>query len=140
MKAPKQSVGLEDLVLAFRRKIMETCRNEGLPYDLTLTQVEIVRYIGPGEAVTLKAVADHLQVTPPSASAMVTELEKKKVIERVPGTIDRRTVSIRLTKKATTIYEAMRKHKETIMDQMLSKLSPKDKKTLERIITTLISK
>jgi DNA-binding MarR family transcriptional regulator len=57
---------------------------------------------------------------------------------RVPDPTDRRVVSISLTKKAEKIYHLMQKHKETVLKEMLSRLSDADKKSLERIITILI--
>ena len=129
---------LEDLVLTFRRKIIDVCRKEGLPYDLTLSQAEIVRYVGKAGKGTMKDIASHLKITPPSATAMIDELEKKDVVLRKADLADRRIVSITLTAKAHKIYSAMQKHKETVLNEMLSRLSPTEKKSLERIITILI--
>ncbi len=132
------TVTLEDLILTFRRKIIDVCRREGLPYDLTLSQAEIVRYIGMTGHVPMKDIAEHLKITPPSATVAIAELEKKGVVMRVSDKNDRRIVSISLTKKAEKIYHSMQKHKETVLKEMLSRLNEADKKTLERIITILI--
>ncbi len=134
----KDVASLEDLILVFRRKIMDVCRKQGLPYDLTLSQGEIVRYLGAGGGATMKQIAAHLKITPPSTTSIISELEKKGVVKRIADMADRRTVSVVLSKKAQGIYSSMQKHKETILKKMLSRLSAHDKKTLERIITILV--
>ncbi len=130
---------LEDLVLAFRRKLLDVCRKEGFPHDLTMSQVDAVRTIGPNAGIAMKTLAERMSVAPPSASEIVAELEKKGVVERTHGKADRRAVTVTLTKKAKGIYKSMHKHKAAILSDMFSKLSAKDKKEFERIITILVS-
>lgn len=100
--------------------------------------MEIVRFIGTQGTVTMRAIANHLKITPPSATSIVDELEKKGVIDRTPDKQDRRVICISLTKKAKDLYARAVTHKQTVIQEMIDRLSPNDKKTLERIITILI--
>ena len=134
---------LEDLLLALRRKIIDSCKKEGLKYDLTFSQMEITRFIGEAEAeskeVTMKAIASHLKITPPSATTFIAEMEKKGLVKRKSDPTDRRIVSIVFTPKAKKLFEKIYVRKQNILHAMVSKLDEKDQKSLERIITILIT-
>jgi DNA-binding MarR family transcriptional regulator len=129
---------LSELLLTLRRKIIESCRKEGLPNDLSMPQVEILSFIGPDGSETMKAIADHLKITPPSVTAIIADMEKKKIIERKTDPNDRRRVSIVFSKSAKVIYSSILKKKNQVLKKMLSRLSAKDTKELERIINILI--
>jgi DNA-binding MarR family transcriptional regulator len=134
---------IEDLLLALRRKIIDSCKREGIKYDLTFSQMEITRFIGEAHAasreVTMKNIADHLKITPPSATTLIAEMEKKGMIKRKHHPDDRRVVSIVFTPKAATLFERIYLRKQNILHAMVSKLNDKDQKSLERIITILIT-
>ena len=127
---------LGELLLSLRRKIIESCRKEGLPDDLTMPEAEILWFIGPEGSVTMKAIAEHLKITPPSVTSMVRALEEKDIVERRADPADRRTVSIVLSKKAKALYSAIKK--DGVLKKMVSRLTEKEKKELERIVAILI--
>lgn len=137
--APHKQPNLEDLLFAFRRNIVDACRKEGMQYELTFSQVEILRFIGESGKETMKSIADHLKITPPSATAMIDEMEKRGLVKRINDTQDRRVVIIAFTPKAKKLFASISARKQTILSSMLSRLSTQDKKTLERIITILIT-
>ena len=131
---------LEELLLTFRRQIIEACRKDGIAYDLTFSQMELLRYLKDSGKETIKGVAQHLKVTPPSASALVSDMEKKELVVRTHDPTDRRTVYVALSPKAKKIFATVAKRKQTILSQMIDTLSEVDQKHLERIITLLIQK
>ena len=135
-----QPPAIEDLLLAFRRKIIESMKKDDLSSELTLSQFEALRIIGTEQAKTMKDIAHSLNITPPSATALVEEMQMKGLIAREKDPHDRRIVSVRLTKKAQDLFKNVCEHKREIMNRMLRKLTPQDKKTLERIIGIIISK
>jgi DNA-binding MarR family transcriptional regulator len=130
---------LLDLLLVFRRSILENIRNEGLRCDLTLSQAEVLDFIGLSGKETMKNIADYLKITPPSATEIVTEMEKKGLVKRINDKKDRRIVFITLTSMAKKLSVSLCKRKEFILEKMLSKLSEKDHKSFERIIRILIT-
>ena len=134
----KQS-NLGDLLLIFRRKIVEVLRREGLKQELTFSQVEILHFIGPTGKKTMKSIADYLRITPPSVTAIIQEMEEKKLIKRVNEKKDKRVVLIILTDMAKRRYVSISKKKEKILTTMVSKLSQKDRKAFERIIRIITS-
>lgn len=135
---PSVKPDLEALVLSFRRKIIDACRKEGMAYELTFSQMEIIRFIGLDGARTMKEIASYLKVAPPSATSLVRELENKGLVERAGNASDRRIVSIAFTSKARKQFATIALRKQTILSKMLSKLSDADKQSLKRIISILI--
>jgi DNA-binding MarR family transcriptional regulator len=129
---------LEGLILAFRRKIMDACRKEGMTYELTFSQMEIMSFVGLEGTKTMKEIATHLNIAPPSATGFVRELENKGLVERITSSTDRRIVAIGYTAKARKQFATIKERKQTILSKMLSRLEERDKKTLERIISILI--
>jgi DNA-binding MarR family transcriptional regulator len=132
----KSSLG--DLLLIFRRKILESVKKEGLKHDLTLSQVEILNFIGFSGKKTMKDIADYLKITPPSTTVMIEEMEEKGLVKRMNDEKDRRVIFITLTKKTKRAFTSIYKQKELIFKEMISGLNKKDQKTLERIIKILI--
>lgn len=139
MKSTEKESYLEELLLTFRRCIAENMRKEALGLDLTFSQVEVLRFLGLSGKKTMKNIADHLKITPPSATVIVKEMEKKKLVKRTNDSIDRRVVFIVLTEKMAATWKAISKRKKSVMNSMISKLTEKDQKELERIINILIA-
>ncbi len=131
---------LGDLLLVLRRNIMESIKKEGFKHDLTFSQVEVLRFIGSSGKETMKSIADYLKISPPSATEIVTEMEKKGLVNRKNNKIDRRVIFIVLTSTAKKLFVSVSKRKEVLLEKMISKLNEADRKTLERIIRILIAK
>ncbi len=130
---------LSDLIFIFRKNILKSIKKEGFKHDLTFSQVEVLGLIGPTGKVTMKHIADHLGVTPPSATEIVSEMEKKGLVKRVDDKKDRRIVFIVLAPMSKKLSVSLCKEKEFILKKMLSKLNKKDCESFERIIRVLIT-
>jgi len=133
----KPSLG--DLLLIFRRNIIESTKKEGFNHDLTFSQMEVFRFIGPSGKETMKSIADYLKITPPSATEIVAEMEKKGLVKRIGNKNDRRVVFIVLSDVAKKLFTSLCKRKDVILKKMIYKLNKKDQKNLERIIRILIA-
>lgn len=130
---------LPDLLLILRRNILESTRKERIKHNLTFSQVEVLRFIGLSGKETMKSIADYLKIAPPSATEIVSEMEKKGLINRQSDKNDRRVVSIVLTSIAKKLFSSVSKRKDILLKKMISKLNEADHKTLERIIKILIT-
>ena len=132
----KSSLG--ELLLFLRRNIIEGMRKEGLKHDMTFSQMEVLHFIGPSNKVTMKNIADHLKITPPSATEIIAEMEKRGLVKRKKDKKDRRVVFITSSDTAKKLFISSLKKKQIILNKMISKLSEIDQKNLERIIRILI--
>ena len=135
-----QKSNLSDLLLVLRRNIVEAIRKEGLKQDLTFSQMEVMGFIGPNGKETMKSIAEYLKITPPSATEIVSEMERKGLVKRINDKSDRRVVDIVFTPTAKKLFNSISKRKEMISQKMISRLNTEDRKNLERIIRILITK
>lgn len=133
----KSSLG--DLILILRRKIMESLKAAGFEHELTFSQVEVLHFVGPEGKETMKSIADFLKITPPSATEIVAEMEKKGLVKRTSDERDRRVVFIVLSPLAKKLFISLHKRKEFVLKKIFSKLSKKDHEEFERIIRILIT-
>ncbi|HEV7701994.1 MAG TPA: MarR family transcriptional regulator [Candidatus Paceibacterota bacterium] len=134
---PKPNLG--ELLLIFRRNILESIQKEGFKDDLTFSQVEVLRFVGQSGKKTMKNIADYLKVAPPSATEIISEMEKKNLVRRTSNKNDRRIVFITLSPRAKKLFSSLSKRKDAIFKKMTSKLLPRDRKTLERIIRIIVT-
>jgi DNA-binding MarR family transcriptional regulator len=139
MNTLNNTSSLPDLLLMFRRNILEAIRKEGFKHDLTFSQVEVLRFIGPAGKETMKHIAGYLKITPPSATEIVKEMEHRGLVKRVGDKKDRRIVFIVLSPPAKKLFDSLCRRKELVLKKMISKLDEKDTKSLERIIRILIT-
>ena len=133
-KPPDKKSNLGDLLLLFRRNILDSVNKKGLKPDLTFSQLEILHFIGISGEKTMKSIADYLKVTPPSVTELVREMEVKNLVKRINDQRDRRIVFVVLTAATRKNYISISKKKDLILNQMAAKLNSKEKKTLERLI------
>ena len=137
----KKQSSISDLVsvfMVFRKNVLENIKREGLKCDLTFSQAEVLDFIRSSGGETMKNIAHYLKITPPSATEIVAEMEKKGLVKRQSDKNDRRIVFIVLTPTAKKLSVSLHKGKESVLKKMLSKLSEKDRKGLERIIKIII--
>lgn len=130
---------LGGLLMAFRRKIVEEMKRDPFIHDLTFSQIEALNLLGVSGTKTMKDIALHLKITPPSATVIVDELRKRGLVERRGDSRDRRVVSIALTRDSKRTFSQIHRRKKSVLEGFLSKLSVRDRRSLGRIIRTLIT-
>lgn len=85
----------------------------------------VVRACGqPGPQ--MRAIAEHLQVTPRSVTAVVDSLVAAGLVERVPDPGDRRAVTVRLTPEGDRRCDEAVRLKGAVIDELLGDLEPDD--------------
>jgi DNA-binding MarR family transcriptional regulator len=75
--------------------------------DLTFPQYNALMAVRDAGEVSVKHLAERLQVSPPSASTMVDRLVEMGLLERQPNPNDRRSVLIRLSPIGNESIEAI---------------------------------
>lgn len=131
---------LSNLMFGLRRLINKSEKENKLKHELTVSQFETLWFIGPTGRRTMESIADHLNIKPPSVTALVDKLEKSGLVTREKDPADRRLIQVVLTKKTIKELQMMGRKKELVFDKIISKLSPADQKELERILSILIKK
>lgn len=134
-----KSSGLGDVFMLFHHKMVDLFKNEAERSGYTLTHFEVLMYVAERGPVTMKNIASWLHITPPSASALVDKLVRKKLLARVEKDSDRRTVHVMLGGEAHKLFESLHKKKITIFKNMFTKLNKSEKEELVYLIKKCIS-
>jgi DNA-binding MarR family transcriptional regulator len=108
-------------------------------FSLTLSQQRLLRELAlqtmPGSTgISLKALADELNLSSSAVSVMVEMLVQKKVLERRSSEVDRRQVLIRLSDAAweaveefdnvcSTLFSGLTAEEQTLLKSITAKLS-----------------
>ncbi|MDB5296983.1 MAG: transcriptional regulator, MarR family [Phycisphaerales bacterium] len=107
-------------VMWFIRRHMRRHRASGLSVPQFRTLVLLDRY----PKASLSLVADNLGAALPTASRMVAGMVRKGLVRREVCAADRRQVSLGLTPKGRTAFEAARHETQNEVALRVSKLTP----------------
>ena len=91
-------------------------------FDLTLSQMELIRFVSQHPGAHLQDVAEGLNLTAPTVSVSIRRLEEDGLIERQPDPHDGRAACFYLTKVSTKALERMVKAGMKGMQTFLSQL------------------
>lgn len=131
-------VSLERVLFAFRRKLSEIVRKESEYLHCPVSHIDALAYITEKGSPSMKDIADHLKITPPSTTAIIEAMQKKKLVTRVLNNRDRRTIRVALTPRAWKFFKILHERKLAVLAKMLSKLNSADQKQFIRLLTILI--
>ncbi len=128
---------LAELMFALRRKLSERSAEARLRDQLSVSQLEVLWFVAMSGRVSMEAVASHLGVKPPSATALIDALVQKGFIARARDPKDRRVVQVSLTPSAKRQLATIKKRKEQAFESLLGNLSATDRKELTRLLILL---
>ncbi len=77
------------------------------PRDVSLPQFWILMMLREGRKVTMGEIAEALEITPSSLTAIIDRLEQHRLVARTRDTEDRRVVHIERTPEGERIVEEM---------------------------------
>jgi len=74
-------------------------------HDLSVPQFRSLGFINRNPGTQLSALAEHLGLTPPSASKLVDGLVRRQLVERQLSSADRRCITLHLTPAGKTLTQ-----------------------------------
>ena len=134
----KAELSLEEALFAFRRKLGDVLRQEAEDLQCPISQIDALSYIAEKGTPSMKEIASHLKITPPSATVIIETMQKKKLITRVSSDKDRRTIRVALTPKAWKFFKSLHERKFAIFAKMVSRLRETERKQFIKILAILI--
>ena len=137
-KLAKNKLSLEEVLFAFRRKFLDVLRQEAESLKCPISQIDTLSYIAEKGTPSMKEIANHLKITPPSATSIVETMQKKNLITRVVNDKDRRTIRVALTSKAWKLFKSLHERKFTVFTKMFSKLRNNERQQFIKILNILI--
>jgi len=124
---------LMSVIFNIGRLIKEEIHKSHCLDDLTHTEMETMKFLHDKRNTTMKSVADHLHIKPPSTTPVIDSLVKKGIVKRVPDHKDRRVVYIRITTKGLKSLQKKYKTIHKTIKKIFGELAEKDKKNLIKI-------
>ena len=106
---------------------------ENAPPDkigISPAQVNIIDEVSLAGELTVKELAERLNLTPPTISVGVKKLEKISLLKRKTDKDDGRRVLLMLSKEGNLINNQIIKFRNTRVRTILSKLSPQEQNTM----------
>ncbi len=107
---------------------------------LPIAQFETLRFVYDKVRPNMRDIAKHLQVSAPSATALVDELNRAQYLHRQPDTKDRRQVRLAMTEKGSRMLLKSIAQRKRVLRSVLSPLSHNDQHELNRILTKITAR
>jgi DNA-binding MarR family transcriptional regulator len=129
---------LLEVVPIVMREIRSQMRSRG-SLDLTVPQFRTLAFVNRNKGSSLCEVADHMGLTPPSASTLVDGLIERSMMTREEHPDDRRRVRLAVTSRGQAILEASTRGTMTYLAKKLNSISADDREVIVKAMETLRS-
>lgn len=126
-----------DLRLGVMRLARRLRRERAGDHDLSLTQLGALSTLETHGELTLRELAAHERVQPPSMTRTVAALEASGLVTRTPDPADGRQVLVGLTTRARELIRADRRRRDAWLATRLRLLSPAELGALRAAVPVL---
>ncbi len=135
----KQTDDIISSFLAIGRQMRQRCEiDQTLRQEVTIAQLEALRYIGEQKKVTMKEVGSFLSIAAPSATVLIDRLVRLDLVLRDQDSASRRSVVVQLTKKGKDILRKALLTRRIKLEALLDNLNQKDRETLFQLLEKMI--
>ncbi len=105
--------------------------------DLSVPQLRTLLFVNRNQGAALGSLAEHLGLTSPSASKLVEELVKRKLLARSPSTADRRKISLGISPAGKRLLETVLKDTQGKLSAALAALAADDLQAVDQAMAAL---
>ncbi len=124
---PKNEITqLISAIMNIKRLVQERIKDNGHGDFFSMSQLEILRYVAEKKNPLMKEVAEHLKITPPSATVLIDGLANSGKIRRIADKRDRRTVRLTITNKGRLSLKKGLQKMKFEMQKVFTQLSKKE--------------
>jgi len=110
---------------SIRAEIRRNRRN-----DLSVPQFRTLIFLNRNPGEQLSNLAEHLGLTPPSASKLIDGLVAKQLVERQASLTDRRCITLRLTPTGKKLLDASYQETQAFFTDLFAGLSDSDRSNM----------
>lgn len=111
--------------------------------DLSFSHVRALHLLAPQPALTMKELAEQLQLTPPSVTALTRRLVETGMVRRQPHADDSRVALLSLTDEGHALLAQLYQDQVQRMERLLDGLTPEEQQLfldlLERAVLSIRS-
>ncbi|BBG03242.1 MULTISPECIES: MarR family winged helix-turn-helix transcriptional regulator [Pseudonocardia] len=137
MPDPDSAGDLADSFWAVARRLRHASATALATWDLTPSQARALGALARHGELRPGGLAEHLRITPRSATEVVDGLAALGLVERVSDPDDRRAVQLHLTERGTATARAIRDARADDLRQVFDRLTEHDRVELTRILGEL---
>ena len=119
------------------RRARGRAARESAPGSLTLAQFQLLTAFADARELSVGELALAGGVAPPTATRMLTGLERDGIVERRPSEVDRRSVRVRLTPNGRRLLRAKRKLVAAKQRAIFEALTTTERRQAESILRRL---
>ncbi len=130
---------LAALFFASNRAFRERMEASKATDPASMLRVAALAYVHARGTPTMKELAEHLCVTPPSATSLASALTKAGFLARRVGRPDRRTVRLGLTAKGSATLKKGWRHVEATVERLVAPLSRAEQDELIRLFEKFLA-
>ena len=105
--------------------------------DLTVPQFRVLAFVNRNQGSSLREVASHVGLTPPSTSKLVDNLIVRGLMERNDHPADRRRVRLTVTDHGMAILEASTHGTLAYLTDKLSEVDVDDREIIDKALEAL---
>ena len=113
--------------------------NQLFELGLTPTHLRAMQTLHQQPQLPMKDLAEQLNITPPSVTALTRRLVALKLLERQPDPDDNRKVLLALSAQGTVMFTAMHEAHRQRIEQLLSGLDDREQDQLVELMERAVS-
>lgn len=132
-----QTPDLINLLFTVGKMLKEKFKQDGVN-GITFSQVKTLHFIEGKKNLTMKELADELNITPPSVTSLIDPFVLHGLVKRVYDPSDRRIVRLALTAKGKTYLTEHYKTMKQKMEKLVANLNQQQIDNLKEILETLL--
>jgi DNA-binding MarR family transcriptional regulator len=109
-------------------------------HSLSHLQFQCLHFIKENHCPTMSGIASFLFVKKPTATSIINQLFRDKIIDRINDPNDRRIVRLKLTLNGENLLKKHKQKFESNLKKLFTPLEKKQKEKLQEILNTIIQK
>lgn len=109
-------------------------KEDGVPF----AQAEVLRFVCDMGSPTMRDLAKHLEISAPSATALVNQLADGGYLRREGDRTDRRQIHLFVSKKAEKALAAIMEKRKKVLKKLMLGLSAKDHDDMQRVLQKML--
>ena len=133
----KETEKITNLIINIGRIVRERIKERDKSLQFSLPQLQILLFIAENPNPLMKRLADFLGVTPPSATSIINNMVKSRLVRRITDKKDRRAVCLAITPKGKKYLKGHFKKAKQNISNILTKLTREEQKCLLSILQKL---
>jgi DNA-binding MarR family transcriptional regulator len=128
---------LPDVFWSVARRMRRLTRRSAEEFGITPGQARALGVLARHGDLRLSALSEWLTIAPRSGTEVVDALEEHGLVRRAPDPADRRATLVSLTDEGLRVAKGVRAAQRAEAEAFFGDLSPGDRETLTRILSTL---